>query len=176
MNTRIQRNFILQQGLDDPPQNTCSPRYSALQFQPRVVMLIVVIGVLLQAPAVFLALSAVLWWSALLPRWNPFDTLYNLTLGGRLESASLTPAPAPRRFAQGMAATFTLAIGAFLLLGWRAAAYVVEGLLLVAVLALVFGSFCLGSFVFHLLRGRAAFARRTLPWARTGVGDGGSNR
>lgn len=139
-------------------------------------MLIVVIGVLLQAPAVFLALSAVLWWSTLLPRWNPFDALHNLTLGARPGSVRLTPAPAPRRFAQGMAATFALAIGAFLLLDWRTAVYVVEGLLLVAVTALVFGSFCLGSFVFHLLRGRAEFARRTLPWARTGVGDGGSNR
>jgi hypothetical protein len=32
--------------------------------------------------------------------------------------------------------------------------------------ALVFGGFCLGSFFFHLLSGRLAFARRTLPWAR----------
>jgi hypothetical protein len=31
---------------------------------------------------------------------------------------------------------------------------------------LSFGGFCLGSFVYHLLRGRASFALRTLPWAR----------
>ncbi|MCA1612435.1 MAG: hypothetical protein ABR610_06380 [Thermoanaerobaculia bacterium] len=32
--------------------------------------------------------------------------------------------------------------------------------------AQVFGGFCLGSFVFHLIRGRGKFAKRTLPWAR----------
>lgn len=166
MDARIQRNFILQQGFDEPPAQSCSPRYSALQFQPRVVLVIVVVGVVLQAPAVFLALSGILWWSALLPRWNPFDAVCNGTLGNRPASVRLTAAPAPRRFAQGMAATFTLAIGAFLLLHWRIAAYVMEGVMLAAVIALAFGSFCLGSFVFHLLRGRGDFARRTLPWAR----------
>ncbi len=33
--------------------------------------------------------------------------------------------------------------------------------------ALIFGKFCLGSYVFHLLRGEAAFANRTLPWVRS---------
>jgi hypothetical protein len=46
-------------------------------------------------------------------------------------------------------------------------AIVLQGLLIAAVGALVLGRFCLGSFVFHLLRGHAALARRTLPWARS---------
>ena len=41
-----------------------------------------------------------------------------------------------------------------------------ERLLMAAVAALAFGGFCLGSFLFHLIRGRAAFALRTLPWVR----------
>jgi hypothetical protein len=65
-----------------------------------------------------------------------------------------------------MAGTFALAIGVSLLVGWRAAAYVLEGMFVAAVAALVFGGFCLGSFVFHLLRGRVAFAMNTLPWVR----------
>jgi Domain of unknown function (DUF4395) len=77
----------------------------------------------------------------------------------------LSPAPPPRRFAQGMAGTFLLGIGTSLLLGWTTTAYVLEGLLIVAVAALMAG-FCLGSFIFHLLSGRATFATRTLPWAR----------
>jgi hypothetical protein len=166
MKVSVKRNFILQQGLDDPPPQSCPPQYSALVFQPRVVALIVLVGLLLQSPAVFFVLSLLLWWSALLPRWNPFDALYNATLGARPGAAQLTPAPAPRRFAQAMAASFTLAIPAFLILDWRIAAYVMEGLMLAAVTALAFGGFCLGSFIFHLLRGNAAFARRTLPWAQ----------
>jgi len=38
----------------------------------------------------------------------------------------------------------------------------VEGIFLAAVLALTLGGFCLGSFLYHLLRGRGAFARQTL--------------
>jgi hypothetical protein len=160
------RNFILQQGLEEPSPELCPVQYSALQFQPRVVGAVLLVGVGLQSATVFLALSALLWWSALLHRWNPFDALYNRAFGARPGVVSLRPAPAPRRFAQGMAGTFALAIGVSLLGGWRAAAYVLEGVFVAAVAALVFGGFCFGSFVFHLLRGRAAFARKTLPWVR----------
>ncbi len=166
MRSGVKRNFILQQGFNDPQPEACPLQYSALHFQPRLVGLFTLVGVMLQSPAFFLFLSAVLWWSALLPKWNPFDALYNVTLGARPGAVRLTPAPGPRRFAQGMAGTFALAIGASLLLQWKFTAFVLEVLLLVAVAALVFGGFCLGSFVFHLFRGHAAFARRTLPWVR----------
>jgi hypothetical protein len=65
-----------------------------------------------------------------------------------------------------MAGTFALAIGISLTLGWKVLALALQSLLIVALGALIFGGFCLGSFVFHLLRGRAIFAKRTLPWAR----------
>lgn len=47
-----------------------------------------------------------------------------------------------------------------------------EKMLVVALAALVFGKFCLGSYVFRLLRGEAAFAKRTLPWVRSDRGIG----
>ncbi|MEP6767048.1 MAG: hypothetical protein ABJC61_00150 [Acidobacteriota bacterium] len=50
----------------------------------------------------------------------------------------------------------------------ESARLVLETILIVAIGALVFGGFCLGSFVFHLLCGRKTFARSTLPWARGG--------
>jgi hypothetical protein len=161
-----ERNFLLQQGFEDAPAAaSCSARYGALLFQPRLIGGIVLAGVLLQEPWIFLPLAAVLWWSALLPRLNPFERLYNAVIVGKPERARLMPAPVPRRFAQAMAGAFALGIGLSLLRGWRTAAFVLEALLLVALAALLFGGFCLGSTVFHLLRGRAAFVRRTLPWA-----------
>lgn len=163
---RVKRNFILQQGLGEPPATSCPLQFSALLFQPRLVGLVVLVAVILQEPRVFLALSGVLWWSALVPRLNPFDALYNRTLALRPGGFALPPAPGPRRFAQGMAGTFALAIGVSLMLRWTMTAIVLQGLLIAAVGALVLGGFCLGSLVFHLLRGRAAFAKRTLPWAR----------
>jgi hypothetical protein len=160
------RNFILQQGFRDPAAATCATQYAGLQFQPRVTALLVLVAVILAEPMIFLALAAVLWWSALFPRWNPFEAVYNRALAARSDRVPLPPAPPPRRFAQGMAGTFMLAIGISLLLGWRVTAIVLEVLLMLALGALVFGSFCLGSFLFHFLSGRLAFARRTLPWAR----------
>jgi hypothetical protein len=78
----------------------------------------------------------------------------------------LGPAPGPRRFAQAMAGTFMLAIGLSLLYSWRTLAWSIEALLLLALAALVFGRFCLGSYIFLLLTGHTGFANRTLPWAR----------
>jgi len=63
-----------------------------------------------------------------------------------------------------MAGSFALAIGMLLLLQLGTAALVVQVLFLAALAALVFGRFCLGSFLYHLLRGRSDFAIATLPW------------
>ncbi len=125
-----------------------------------------VVGAMLQAWPLFLILSAVLWWSALIPTRNPFDALYNRFVVKPKGLPLLTPAPGPRRFAQGMAATFMLVIGLSLAMGWQGLALTFESLLAVALAALIFGKFCLGSYVFLLLRGDAAFANRTLPWVR----------
>jgi hypothetical protein len=162
----VKRNFILQQGFEEPPPALRPRQYSALHFQPRTVFLWIVAGILFQYPPVFYLLCAVLWWSALLPKLNPFDAVYNLTFGGnRLAASYLKPAPAPRRVSQAMAGMLALACGLLLHFGFFTAAYVVEGILVAAVLALVLGGFCLGSFLFHLLSGKTAFACQTLPWA-----------
>jgi hypothetical protein len=161
----VKRNFIVQQGFDEPAPDACPPQYAALHFQPRIALVWVLAGIFFQSPSLFYVLCAVLWWSALLPKLNPLEAIYNATLGKYPGAFQLTPAPAPRRTAQAMAGAFALASGLLIHFGRFTAAYVVEGTFLAAVLALVLGGFCVGSFVHHLLSGRAAFARQTLPWA-----------
>jgi Domain of unknown function (DUF4395) len=163
-NPDSKRNFILQQGLDTPVQESCPVRFSALMFQPRLVGSVILLAVIFQSSAIFLILSGILWWNVLVPRMNPFDGVYNRTLAQRPGAVRLDPAPSPRRFAQGMAGSFALAIGVLLLLQRGTAALVLQVLLLTALSALIFGRFCLGSFLYHLLRGRSAFAIGTLPW------------
>ena len=69
------RNFVLQQGRSKlRSRRGCTRLTSALLFQPRIVGVILVAGVITQSPVVFATLAALLWWSALLPRLNPFDT------------------------------------------------------------------------------------------------------
>ena len=130
-------NFILQQGLSDVAQEICSAQFTALQFQPRMVASLVLLGIILQSAALFIMLSALLWWSALIPQWNPFDMIHNRIFGTRPGTVLLGPAPAPRRFAQGMAGTFSLVIGTLLLGGWGWAAFLFEALFLSAIAALM---------------------------------------
>src|SRR5256886_4916909 len=80
------------------------------------------------------------------PAATPFENLYNRFVARRRGRPPLTPAPGPRRFAQGMAAVFMLAAGLTLLQGWRTASYVFQGLLAVAFAALLLGKFCLGAY------------------------------
>jgi hypothetical protein len=158
------RNFVLQQGLEPPEGPACTRLTGALLFQPRVVGLMVLAGILTQQPVVFAVLAALLWWSALLPRLNPFDAIYNLVFASG--GLGLPPARPPRRFAQGMAGTFAAAIAFALFAHAALTAWVLQGLFLAAILALALGRFCLGSFFYFLVRGRRAFAVGTLPWGR----------
>lgn len=166
MVSSVSSNFVKQQGFADMPAESCGVHFGALNFQPRVIAPLVVVAMVLQSAPLFLALGAVSWFSALFPRWNPFDAVYNATLGGRQGRPRLGVAPPPRRFSMGMAGTFMLGIGLSLNAGAMVWAIVLQVFLGVALVALVVGRFCLGSYVFHLLRGRAAYANRTLPWSR----------
>ncbi len=160
------RNFILQQGFEDTAPAVCSLQYSALVFQPKIVLIGVVAGILFQSRAVFAALCALLWWSALFPKLNPFSALYNRTMGRRPGAFWLGPAPAPRRGAETEAGAVALTSALLIHAGFNLAAYVVEAIFLAAGLAVALGGFCTGSFVYHLLRGRWRFALQTLPWER----------
>jgi Domain of unknown function (DUF4395) len=159
-------NFVEQQGVRNTKDSACELRYSALMFQPRLLGGFVLVGLIFQSWPLFLTLSIILWWNVLVPALNPFDAIYNNLIAGPKEIPRLAPAPEPRRFAQGMAATFMLCIGIFLLLKWQILSWIFESLLVAALTALIFGKFCLGSYIFHLLKGEVAFANRTLPWGR----------
>jgi hypothetical protein len=159
-------NFVRQQGFKDAAPEACGYQYPALMWQPRAIGILVLVGLLFQAWPYFLALSILLWWNAALPRLNPFDALYNYFVAMPKGRPRLGPAPGPRRFAQAMAGTFTLAIGVALLMGWNTLAWATEILLLAALAALIFGRFCSGSYLFLVFTGQAGFANRTLPWIR----------
>ena len=171
MPSRAVANFMKQQGFLEEPPDACDMHFAGLYFQPRIVFPAVIVAILLQLASIpvsaglHFALSAVLWWNTLLPALNPFELAYNRWVArpkGRLE---LVPAPGPRRMAQGMAAAFNLGAGLALLYGMAPLAWVLQAMLVVAFSALLFGRFCLGAYVYHLLKGRVAFANSTLPWA-----------
>jgi hypothetical protein len=160
-----------QQGFSEEPDSVCNMHFSGLYFQPRIVGSLVMAGIILQffnplaAAVLYFILSAILWWNVTFPKANPFEVFYTRTLAMPKGRATLEPAPGPRRFAQAMAAAFMLIVGIALLQGWMVTAWVFEAFLVMAFSALLFGKFCLGAYIYHLLRGHVAFANSTLPWA-----------
>jgi Domain of unknown function (DUF4395) len=165
MSSPIVRNFMKQQGFAEEPDSVCDMHFSGLSFQPRMLGLLVVIAILLQSPIFFFVLSVMLWWSIAFPQWNPFEMFYNRVVSPSRGEPTLGPAPPPRLFAQGMAAGFMLLAGLALISGWMIAAWILEAFLVIAIASLLFGKFCLGAYVYHLLRGNTSFANSTLPWA-----------
>jgi hypothetical protein len=175
--SRSKFDFVRQQGFAQADADSGHDLYSALMFQPRIVAAIVLTGILLQHPAVFATLSAVLLWSALVPRRNPFDALYNRLLAHPRRLRPLAVAPGPRRFAQGVAATVAGAIAGALLLKWTATAWAFEALLGIAVVGVVFGQFCAGAYLHDLLRSAlAATTRRRPPVRQSGAHRGSLSR
>jgi len=160
------RQFVRQQGVPDVSAAGCDYQYSALMFQPRLFAALVLVAILLQSAAMFVVLAGILWWNVLVASRNPFDLLYNRAIAAPRHRPPLMPAPAPRRFSQAVAGTILAGAGLALLAGWTVFAWILEGFVAFALGALVLGRFCLGSYVYYLLKGETAFANRTLPWSR----------
>jgi hypothetical protein len=116
--------------------------YVALMFQPRTIAGILALGIVLQHAWLFLALSAVLWWATAVPTGNLFDATYNRLIAYPRELPRIPIAPAPRRFAQAMAATMALAVGTALLAGATVTAWVLEGLFAIGTTSVVVGRIC----------------------------------
>lgn len=140
--------------------------YSALMFQPRIVGSVVALGVLLQSGWLFVALSTALWWSTWVPSLNPFDAIYNHLIAYPRGLRPLGVPPAPRRFAQGMAGTVAMVIGVALLTQVTTVAWIFEGVLGVASMAVVFKDSCAGADAYYLVRGRPRPSEPPLAVAR----------
>jgi hypothetical protein len=116
--------------------------YVALMFQPRTIACVLAPALVLQHAWPFLALSAVLWLATVVPARNLFDAAYNRLIAYPRGLPPIPIAPAPRRFAQAMAATVSLAVGTALLSGSTLAAWVLEGLFAIATTSVVVGRVC----------------------------------
>ncbi len=167
MTSSVEHRFMLQQGFSDADGPACAAHFRGVRFQPSIVGPLLLIGIILQSNFVFAALSVLLWWGVVFPRRNAFEALYDLLVARPRKKEKLTPAPAPRRFAQGMAATFMLLVAVALSMGWYWTGVVFQAFIVVAFVALLFGKFCLGSYIYHLIRGQSKFANATLPWSKS---------
>lgn len=142
-------DFIREQGFTT--EGCQEGLYSALMFQPRVITGLVISGAVLQSPWIFLALAAVLWWSAFVPSHNPFDAFFNHAIADPMRRAAIPLAPAPRRFSQAMAGTFALSVAITLFAGASHPAWLLEGVFVAATMSVVVRRLCLPARVYHRL-------------------------
>lgn len=167
MESDSRTNFVRMQGFRGNERRVCELHYSGLMVQPRIVGLWVLAATILQSWAAFLALAIVLAWNAAVPSWNLFELIYNRVIARPRGSPPIPQAPAPRRFAQAFAGTWTALIAITLLSGSVELAWVLEAILFLALGALIFGRFCLGSYLYYLLRGDKELVANSMPWSRT---------
>ena len=154
-------NYVRQQGFPDASPETCRHLYPALMWQPRMIAVLFLVGLAWQAAPYFLALGALLWWNVLCPALNPFDAVYNL-VAKPTNVPRLPAARAPRRFAQAEAGTVIAAIGVALIGEVNLLAWILEGIVLVSLVALNCGNFCQGSYLYLLFTGQSGVANGTL--------------
>jgi hypothetical protein len=167
MATLAQLKFVQQQGYLDAAQETCSPLYSALTAQPKMILVLMIVGTTLQFAPGFFGIAALLGLSALVPALNPFDAIYNIFVAGPKHLAKLRSSMPPRRAAQFMGMTMTLIIGFSMVLHCPIAAWAVQGFLILVLATASFGKFCLPTHIFFTLRGQWRFANQTVPWNPT---------
>jgi len=160
-------NFVRQQGFVSCTPTSCGYEFPALMWQPRVTAVLVLLGILLESGWFFIVLAAIVCWSVVVPGWSPFDAIYYHLVLKRRGHPRLAPAPAPRRFAQALATAFMLAIGVAMLTGRDELAWSLQRILLLFLMLLIFGRFCVGSYLWHLLTRGLTVANQTLPWKRS---------
>lgn len=139
----------------------------AAAFQPRATLALLLLGVGLAVtgvvPAVFPAawfgvLAGLAWLAVAVPATNVFDRFWDLAVRPITGWAGVDATPAPRRFSQGIAASFLTTVAVLFGLGLGTPALVVAGIMACAASLASFADFCLGSAIFNLLFGRRAAA------------------
>jgi hypothetical protein len=157
--------FMQQQGFEVGDEESTKRHFYSLLFQPRIVGFLMLIAIIFQIAPVFLIVGAILWLNAILPRANPFERFYDAVIGSSKKYPALPPAPAPRRFMQGMAGSLMLISAFSIWNGWTLLAYISGAFIAGAFALLLFGKFCLGAYLFHTIKGNIAFANATCPWS-----------
>lgn len=148
------RSFVLQQGFSVPGDpETESNLFFALQVQPRFIGCLILAGVALRSPFIFLIAGVVMWFSAIVPRWNPFNALYNHALGKR-RGVFLLMSPPPRMFSEALAGSLALGIALLFAAGHTGVAMLLAGFFALANSAVVFSRFCVGASLFAWLSRR----------------------
>lgn len=131
-----------------------------LRFSPAICMTWTALGVVLASPFILWALVPFAFAGGIL-RGHPFDVFYNHGLRKIFKSPRLPRYQAPRRFACLLAGAMLAASALGFQLGYHVIGYAVGGFLAAAAFVNVSTGFCVPSFIYGLIFGKAVCEIRT---------------
>lgn len=166
MQHKAKYKFMQQQGFPQETAEATNSHFNALLFQPIIVGTSMLIGIITQSATIFFFFSGLLWINTIFPKANSFERLYDISIGKIRGQRKLDPAPPPRRFMQGMAASLMLLSGLTIITGLAVISYITQAFIAIAFSLLLFGKFCVGAYIFHILKGNSQFANQTCPWSK----------
>ena len=139
-------------GLDDEMKS----RYALpLRFTPAVATTLVVVGLVLQSPALLGSMALVTLSGVLFPRGMVLDLVYNLGVRHLFAAPALPPTPTPRRFSYGISTVWLAGSAASFYYGLPALGFILGATVAIGGTILTITLWCLGSWIYHL------FFRRT---------------
>lgn len=148
--SRTIRSRLELQGFDCAllPDGERSVRW--LRFTPALSTLWIIAGTALRSPTLMWGLAVIAAVGA--AGWHLFDALFDLTLRRWVHAPPLGANPAPRRFAMAVAAAWSAGVGILFRAGWIESGIVAGTALALAGLTVATTHFCLGSWLYRLLR------------------------
>ena len=150
--TEAVRSRLMLQGFvcDTDPRVAAAAPW--LRFTPALSTLWIITGTVLRSPTLLWSFAAIAGVGA--AGWNMFDALFAAVVRRWVRAPRLPPNPAPRRFAMGIASVWSAGAGALMAIGigWGGVAAGIA--LALAGITVATTHFCLGSWLYHLLRRR----------------------
>ena len=134
-------------GLDDEMK----ARYALpLRFTPAVATTLVVVGLILQSPALLGSMALVTLSGVLFPRGMLLDLVYNLGVRHLFGAPALPPTPTPRRFSYGISTIWLAGSAVSFFYGLPLLGLALGATVAVGGTILTITLWCLGSWIYRL--------------------------
>ena len=139
--------------LDDKAKS----RYALpLRFSPAVGTILIVIGLALQSPIWLGSMALVALSGALLPSGMLIDLVYNLGVRHLFGAPPLPPTPKPRQFSYLLSTVLLASSALSYYYGLSLLGFILGGMVVIGATILTTTLWCLGSWYYRLIFGRAA--------------------
>jgi hypothetical protein len=150
------KNNLNKQGFGKLDDEAKSCYALPLRFTPAVGTTLIVIGLALQSPIWIGSMALVALSGALLPSGMLIDLVYNFGIRHLFGAPPLPPTPKPRRFSYLLSTTFLAGSAMSFYYGLSVLGLILGGFVVIGSTILTTTLWCLGSWWYRLIFGRAA--------------------